>query len=95
MYFSRLKYKKVYDYDQVPSHLQSNAFILHGYRHDLSWFECFISFFLFHNETLNIWTHFFGVILFIWYLFRDFIFVSQQNEHYFLQIISMINYSIN
>jgi len=53
MYFSRLKYKKVYDYDQVPSHLQSNAFILHGYRHDLSWFERFISFFLFHNETLK------------------------------------------
>ena len=39
--------------------------------------------FFFIMKHLNIWTHFFGVILSIWYLFRDFILVSQQNEHLF------------
>jgi predicted membrane channel-forming protein YqfA (hemolysin III family) len=71
--FSWLKYRRLYAYNQVPKHLQTNSFILNGYRYNLSWSECVASFFLFHNETLNIWTHFAGFLLFTSYFLRDFI----------------------
>ncbi|CAF0993781.1 unnamed protein product [Adineta steineri] len=68
-----LKHRKLYAYDQVPKHLQTNPFIIKGYRYDLSWSECISSFFLLHNETLNVWTHFIGFVLFTLYFLRDFI----------------------
>jgi len=35
-----------------------------GYRLRLNWFQTAISLFKFHNETMNIWTHLLGAILF-------------------------------
>ena len=77
------KYSKLHVYDKVPKHLQTNSFILNGYRYDLSWSECATSFFFFHNETLNIWTHLIGFAVFTWYLIRDFI-TSNPNENLLL-----------
>ena len=45
------KFKRLYEYDRVPKHLQTNSSVINGYRHDLSWSECFKSFFPFLNGT--------------------------------------------
>ncbi|CAF1404372.1 unnamed protein product [Didymodactylos carnosus] len=79
-YLLLLRHKRFYNIDQVPAHLQTNSYILKGYRRDLSWYECVVSFFLFHNETLNVWTHFFGFGLFTFYLIRDFIWSEHNNK---------------
>lgn len=82
-YASWSKYRKLHVYDEVPKHLQTNSFILTGYRYDLSCSECATSLFFFHNETLNIWTHSIGFAVFTWFLIRDFI-TSNPDENFLL-----------
>jgi predicted membrane channel-forming protein YqfA (hemolysin III family) len=79
-YLWLLKHRTLHAYDKVPKHLQTNSFILNVYRHDLSWSECVASFFLLHNETINVWTHFVGFVLFTSYLLRDLIWFSHHNS---------------
>lgn len=50
---------------QAPKHLQFNPFIRHGYRTYLSTKLCMESIFWWTNETVNIWSHIFGLFLFI------------------------------
>jgi len=49
--------------DETPRFLH-REFILSGYRVYFSFFLCFKSLFRLHNETLNIWTHLFGLLYF-------------------------------
>ena len=42
--------------DEVPEHLRE-PFISAGYRVNLTWSQCLLSLFRWHNQTLNIWTH--------------------------------------
>lgn len=81
-YLSWFKYGKLYAFEEVPTHLQTNSFIRHGYRYNLSWSQCLRSFFFFHNETMNVWTHFIGFVLFVFYFLRDFI-VSRHHQNLF------------
>lgn len=55
----------LYTYDQIPTHLFDNPYILTGYRMGYSTFMCLHSIFSLHNETLNIWTHLLGFVLFV------------------------------
>lgn len=55
----------LYTYDQLPGHLFDNPYILKGYRMSYSTFMCLRSVFAIHNETLNIWTHLIGFVLFV------------------------------
>eukprot|EP00457_Paulinella_chromatophora_P004514 gb/GEZN01004526.1/.p1 GENE.gb/GEZN01004526.1/~~gb/GEZN01004526.1/.p1 ORF type:complete len:590 (-),score=43.54 gb/GEZN01004526.1/:182-1897(-) len=52
--------------EECPDYLQCR-YITSGYRHNLGWWKALRSIFEWHNETLNIWTHFigFGLMLFI------------------------------
>lgn len=43
-------------YDQLPDYMKDNEYILNYYRADWSLNHAFISLFLCHNETLNVWT---------------------------------------
>jgi len=43
----------------------SCEFILSGYRTSRSWWECTHSIFRMHNETINIWTHLIGALIWI------------------------------
>lgn len=54
------------DYDDVPSWLQTNAFIRSGYRLNYSFAMCLRSVFMVHNETGNVWTHLVGLVLFLY-----------------------------
>ena len=51
-------------YPQIPDYLQHNPFIEAGYRVNLSFWQTTYSFFHWHNESLNVWTHFVGFLFF-------------------------------
>ncbi|KAG5488978.1 hypothetical protein JIQ42_00598 [Leishmania sp. Namibia] len=49
----------------VPTYLRDNRYILRGYRAYYTGKQCFTSLLRMHNETINIWTHLLGVIVFV------------------------------
>lgn len=52
-------------YHEAPEYLQFNPYIRSGYRGYLSTKMCFESMFWMTNETINIWSHVFGWMLFL------------------------------
>ncbi|XP_058789319.1 progestin and adipoQ receptor family member 3 [Phymastichus coffea] len=55
----------------APKYLQHNPFILHGYRGYLTTKLCIESIFWWTNETINIWSHILGFVLFCGLTFYD------------------------
>lgn len=51
-------------FEQLPKFLADNEFIRKGYRVHFSFRLCLISLFKHHNETLNVWTHLVGTLMF-------------------------------
>jgi len=52
--------------EQAPDWVVDNHFLIRGYRIGFSQFKHVMkSLFMCHNETVNIWTHLLGVIMFI------------------------------
>ena len=50
----------------APAHLRDNEFILRGYRIGFNTKAKIIkSLFMLHNESVNVWSHLFGVLVFI------------------------------
>ncbi|CAH1098795.1 unnamed protein product [Psylliodes chrysocephalus] len=66
------KAKQLLPYNEAPPYLQHNPFILNGYRRNLSTDLCVSSMFWWTNETINIWSHIFGLMLFIILTVYDF-----------------------
>ncbi|KAE8657894.1 Heptahelical transmembrane protein 1 [Hibiscus syriacus] len=52
-------------YKELPEYMKDNEFILNYYRANLSLKEALFSIFRWHNETLNVWTHLLGFLLFL------------------------------
>ncbi|XP_076250370.1 progestin and adipoQ receptor family member 3 [Rhynchophorus ferrugineus] len=59
------KSRKLLTYEEAPTYMQHNAFIRTGYRGILDSTLCMESIFWWTNETINIWSHIFGLVLFI------------------------------
>jgi len=57
--------------DEVPEYLRSNPYIRTGYRSPQKYSECLKSVLSLHNETLNIWTHLVGFLVFFTVLLWD------------------------
>lgn len=55
---------RLYTYEQVPCFLKGNPYITDGYRAYLPSRLCLKSLFIVSNETVNIWSHLFGFLLF-------------------------------
>lgn len=70
---SKIEYDEIYyekarqlkHYDDAPEHLKHNQYIRTGYRGLLSTGLCWESVFWWTNESINIWSHIFGLVLFI------------------------------
>jgi hypothetical protein len=61
----RLYLPPLFHWDELPSFLRDNEFIHSGYRVYYSFRDNWLSIFMIHNETANIWTHMFGFFLFM------------------------------
>ncbi|XP_017767941.1 PREDICTED: progestin and adipoQ receptor family member 3 isoform X2 [Nicrophorus vespilloides] len=72
-YESEEKMKRLLTFDEAPSYLAHNRFILSGYRGILNTKLCIESIFWWTNETINIWSHIFGFVLFTALTFYDFL----------------------
>lgn len=56
--------RRLLRFEEAPGFLQYNPYILRGYRGCLSTKLCLESIFWWTNETVNIWSHIFGWMLF-------------------------------
>ncbi|XP_017250225.1 heptahelical transmembrane protein 1 isoform X2 [Daucus carota subsp. sativus] len=52
-------------FDELPEYMKDNEFIRDYYRADWSLKQALFSIFRWHNETLNVWTHLIGFVLFV------------------------------
>ncbi|KAL8136955.1 hypothetical protein V2J09_002956 [Rumex salicifolius] len=52
-------------YDELPAYMKDNEFIIKYYRSEWPLKQAFFSLFKWHNETLNVWTHLLGFLLFL------------------------------
>ncbi|XP_021277733.1 heptahelical transmembrane protein 2 [Herrania umbratica] len=57
--------RKLTKYEDLPEYLKDNEFILDHYRCEWPLKDILLSLFSLHNETLNIWTHFGGFLIFV------------------------------
>nr|XP_057925529.1 progestin and adipoQ receptor family member 3a isoform X1 [Doryrhamphus excisus] len=55
---------RLYTYEQIPGFLRENPYITDGYRAYLPSRLCIKSLFVLSNETVNIWSHLLGFLLF-------------------------------
>ncbi|XP_061589428.1 progestin and adipoQ receptor family member 3-like [Cololabis saira] len=55
---------RLYTYEQIPLFLKENPYITDGYRAHLPSTLCLKSIFILSNETVNIWSHLLGFLLF-------------------------------
>uniref|UniRef100_A0A3Q3DSI3 Progestin and adipoQ receptor family member IIIb n=1 Tax=Hippocampus comes TaxID=109280 RepID=A0A3Q3DSI3_HIPCM len=55
---------KLYTFEQLPMYLRENPYITDGYRAHLPSKLCLRSIFVLSNETVNIWSHLLGFLLF-------------------------------
>jgi len=62
---------------QVPDHHKEIS-IYSGYRRRLEYQDCLKSIFKLHNETVNIWTHLLGFIIFFCLMMKD---VAWHQDH--------------
>lgn len=72
---ARREYRLV-SYEELPEYMKENEFILNHYRSEWPLLHAFLSVFSWHNETINIWTHLLGFVLFlgltVWHLAQYF-----------------------
>lgn len=62
--WKKVKYQLV-EYHSLPGYLRDNEYIRGHYRADWPLKQAFFSMFSIHNETLNVWTHLIGFLLFL------------------------------
>ncbi|URE24447.1 hemolysin-III related [Musa troglodytarum] len=56
---------KLLRYEELPGYMKENEFIRDHYRAEWPIKNALLSFFSWHNETLNIWTHLMGFLVFL------------------------------
>lgn len=57
--------RKFLKYEALPDYMKDNEYILDYYRCEWPLKDTFLSVFLWHNETLNVWTHLAGFLIFL------------------------------
>ncbi|CAD5168234.1 unnamed protein product [Musa acuminata subsp. malaccensis] len=59
------KQRKLLSYEELPDYMKENEYIRDHYRAEWPIRNALLSLFSWHNETLNIWTHLLGFVLFL------------------------------
>lgn len=62
--WKKVKYQLV-EYHSLPGYMKDNEYILGYYRAEWPLKQIFLSVFSIHNETLNVWTHLIGFLIFL------------------------------
>ncbi|XP_069123270.1 progestin and adipoQ receptor family member 3-like [Argopecten irradians] len=62
---------QLFKYSEIPDFLQGNPFVVKGYRAFLPFSLCLKSLFVWNNETINIWSHLMGFMVFFFLMFYD------------------------
>ena len=62
-------------FEDCPEFLQSNSYIINGYRINFTYSQCLKSICMYTNESINIWSHLLGVALFIYYLYETIFYI--------------------
>ncbi|KAA8531554.1 hypothetical protein F0562_006263 [Nyssa sinensis] len=63
-WWKKVKYQLV-EYHSLPGYLKDNEYIVGHYRSEWPLKQVLLSIFTIHNETLNVWTHLIGFLLFL------------------------------
>lgn len=63
---SKYDKERVGFYDELPEWQKDNKYLIRGYRLNFTkWYRVLYSTFIFHNESVNIWSHLLGALSFI------------------------------
>ncbi|XP_076043473.1 progestin and adipoQ receptor family member 3 [Oratosquilla oratoria] len=65
-------------YHMAQRHLKHNPYIRNGYRGQLTPIQSFYSIFKWNNETINIWSHLMGFVVFMGLMVYDYLHVYQE-----------------
>lgn len=73
--------------DDCPPHLIDNEYIKSGYRLYFSNFkELLRSLFMWHNETINVWTHLLGALMVIFLIFYTGFYITSNKERIMINL---------
>ena len=73
-------------YEEADEYMLHNNYIMTGYRINFdSYGKIIRSLFMIHNETINIWTHLIGGLIFL-YLVKH-TFISQEPSEFYYQVL--------
>lgn len=73
-------------FEELPEYMKDNEFILNYYRANWPLKQALFSLFHWHNETLNVWTHLIGFIVFLGLTIANSMHVSQVSD--FLNVLT-------
>ncbi|CAB1322450.1 unnamed protein product [Coregonus sp. 'balchen'] len=89
---------RLYTYEQIPVFLRDNPYITDGYRAYLPSRLCIKSLFILSNETVNIWSHLLGFLLFFTLGIYDMAFVlpasGASREDYVIYSIGLFCFQV-
>jgi adiponectin receptor len=74
-----IRYRLVH-FEELPAFMRDNDYIHTKYRQVSGYAECWKSIFKVHNETVNIWTHLLGALLFLYLNIRTYFTFPREAE---------------